>query len=249
MHITPNIFAGNVRLARKETLRQAVRLAFSGTASVIASGLIGAPSAAAGPFPPVVPLATLYPTGGGDGSRGFVLTGVTEYDTAGSSVAVAGDVNGDGIDDLIIGAHAAGYAANSAGESYVVFGSAQIAAPVFPLATLYPDAGGDGSRGFVVAGLQAANLSHAFLSSDAAVRGKGSRGLLRSGIDVYDYSGVSVSGAGDINGDGIADLIIGVERDDAGGHSAAGQSYLIFGSTQGFPPVLLLATLLPAGGG
>ena len=39
-----------------------------------------------------------------DGSNGFVLDGIDEYDISGRSVAGAGDVNGDGIDDLIVGA-------------------------------------------------------------------------------------------------------------------------------------------------
>lgn len=39
-----------------------------------------------------------------DGSNGFVLNGIDTFDESGVSVAYAGDVNGDGIDDLIIGA-------------------------------------------------------------------------------------------------------------------------------------------------
>ncbi len=39
-----------------------------------------------------------------DGSNGFVLNGIDEYDRSGRSVSGAGDINGDGIDDLIIGA-------------------------------------------------------------------------------------------------------------------------------------------------
>ncbi len=39
-----------------------------------------------------------------DGSNGLVLSGIDEFDFSGSSVSGAGDINGDGIDDLIIGA-------------------------------------------------------------------------------------------------------------------------------------------------
>ncbi len=50
-----------------------------------------------------------------------------------------------------------------------------------------------------------------------------------NGIDPGDYSGWSVSGAGDVNGDGLADLIVGVSRGDPGGNSSAGESYVVFG--------------------
>ena len=39
-----------------------------------------------------------------DGSNGFKLSGVAADDHSGRSVSAAGDVNGDGFDDLIIGA-------------------------------------------------------------------------------------------------------------------------------------------------
>ena len=52
----------------------------------------------------------------------------------------------------------------------------------------------------------------------------GSDGFVINGIDANDYSGVSVSGAGDINGDGVADLIIGADGADPNGNSFAGES-------------------------
>ncbi len=63
-----------------------------------------------------------------DGSNGFVLNGIDEDDRSGHSVSGAGDINGDGFDDLIIGTtDANGY--YSRGKSYVVFGFAPNAAP------------------------------------------------------------------------------------------------------------------------
>ena len=126
-------------------------------------------------FAPSLDLATL------DGSNGFVINGIKEDDWSGESVSGAGDINGDGIDDLIIGAPRASPNGNaSAGESYVVFGDSEGFAPSLDLATL------DGSNGFVI-----------------------------NGIDSGDYSGGSVSSAGDINGDGIDDLIIGAHTANA----------------------------------
>ncbi|NRA58132.1 MAG: FG-GAP repeat protein, partial [Phycisphaerales bacterium] len=73
--------------------------------------------AAAGGFPAALQLADL------NGATGFRLDGVADDDASGWSVAPAGDVNGDGIDDLIVGANAADPGGRrSAGTAYVVFG-------------------------------------------------------------------------------------------------------------------------------
>lgn len=54
-----------------------------------------------------------------DGNNGFIMNGVSEDDESGFSVSSAGDVNDDGIDDLIIGANLADPNGNlSAGSSY-----------------------------------------------------------------------------------------------------------------------------------
>ena len=74
-----------------------------------------------------------------DGSTGFRLDGVATDDQSGVSVASAGDVNGDGRADLIIGAFLADPNGNfSAGSSYVYLspasGGATYAAPPWPIA-------------------------------------------------------------------------------------------------------------------
>jgi hypothetical protein len=217
--------------ALRDPLRGAVRRALRLSTGVIAAGLaIGAVATAPrAPFPAVFPLASLLPGAGGDGSAGFVLNGNDAFGLSGLPVSAAGDVNGDGIGDLLIGAGFSDPGGRSnAGESYVVFGrdTAQTGKfpAAFPLARLLPGAGGDGSAGFVL-----------------------------NGIDVLDYSGRSVSAAGDVNGDGIDDLLIGAKYGDPGGRSNAGESYVVFGrdtaQAGNFPAVFPLASLLPGAGG
>ena len=163
-------------------------------------------------FPAVLELSDL------DGSNGFTLNGITFYDSAGESVSEAGDVNGDGFDDFIVGAPGAGgysyggygyYYYGGPGQSYVVFGSDD----GFPAELELSDL--DGSNGFVL-----------------------------DGVDAYDDAGSSVSSAGDFNGDGFDDLIVGAPDADPGDYySSEGQSYVVFGSDEGFPAILELSDL------
>jgi hypothetical protein len=57
-----------------------------------------------------------------DERSGLKVNGEAAYDASGGSVAVAGDFNGDGSDDLIIGAEGADPNGNRSGASYLVFG-------------------------------------------------------------------------------------------------------------------------------
>ena len=94
---------------------------------------------------PSLDLATL------DGTNGFRLIGVDEGDGSGNSVSSAGDVNGDGFADLIVGAPVPTAPVRTEGESYVVFGKASWAGtPSLDLATL------DGTNGFRLIGIDAA---------------------------------------------------------------------------------------------
>ena len=122
-----------------------------------------------------------------NGTNGFILNGINSGDQSGNSVASAGDVNGDGIDDLIVGAP---QASSVIGRSYVVFGSNKSWSSPMSLSSL------NGNNGFTI-----------------------------NGINAGDQSGFSVASAGDVNGDGIGDLIIGAYHVSL----QAGQSYVIFG--------------------
>ena len=70
-----------------------------------------------------------------------------------------------------------------------------------------------------------------------------SDGFVLEGIDWSDFSGQSVSSAGDVNGDGYADILIGALIADPGGVSGSGETYVVFGKSGSFGASLDLGSL------
>ncbi len=195
-----------------------------------------------------------------NGVNGFKLDGEpNSYSLSGYSVASAGDINGDGVDDLVIGAPDYNL---QTGRSYVVFGGAGVGSTgILALSSL------NGTNGFKLNG-DVHSMSGNSVASAGDINGDGVDDLLIGDAPLYDYmvgqtyvvfggagvgsteilhlsslngvsgfwligeavgdfSGFSVSGAGDVNGDGYADILIGAFAYP--GTGMIGRSYVVFG--------------------
>ncbi len=124
------------------------------------------------------------------GDSALILTGANDNDRAGYAVAGAGDVDGDGQADMLIGAYQEDSGGANAGAVYLVYGGAS----------------------------GTASLADA----DATF----------TGASDNDFAGFALAGAGDVDGDGYDDMLIGAYQEDSGG-SNAGAAYLILGPSSG----------------
>jgi hypothetical protein len=211
-----------------------------------------------------------------DGTNGFRITGYNDEQRLGFSVSTAGDINNDGTSDIIIGANGTN---NNRGDSYIIFGGESIGDGVDLLAL-------DGTNGFKIDGILEGNLFGTAVSNagdinndgiaDLAVTATrvnsngnensgatyvifgqegdfpedldlttldGNNGFVVKGANPGDFSGVSVSEAGDLNGDGIDDLLIGASQVDSGERADFGATYVVFGREDGFSNEINLSAL------
>ena len=200
--------------------------------------------------------------GSAAGSGGFVINGVVNSYMSGRSVSGAGDINGDGLADLLVGAYQNDEGGTYRGSSYVVFGKTGTTA--LELSSI----DGTSNEGFAINGVANRDKSGTSVSAAGNINGDvlddllvvaplrnangldsgasyvvfgkasaavidlsslGSSGFAINGVSASDYNGHSVSGAGDVNGDGFSDLIIGAPNVDINGVLNVGASYLVFG--------------------
>ena len=196
-------------------------------------------------------------TGGSLGDAAYTFVGAAEYDEAAVAVAAAGDVDGDGIGDILI----AGYHTRAA---YLVPGSSLGSSTTIDLSEAdytfrgifstgwalasAGDVDGDGLDDILIgvqgdsAGGYWAGAAHLILGSslgssstidlaDSDYKFVGEYGCIDWGL-CSDYAGAAVASAGDVDGDGLDDIIIGAEQ-YGGAMDATGAAYVILGSSLG----------------
>ncbi|MCI5043696.1 MAG: hypothetical protein MRY72_03275 [Aquisalinus sp.] len=211
-------------------------------------------------------------------NTGLTITGSQSGERFGTTSSDAGDVNNDGIADIIIGTSATGEDFNpeDAVEAYVIFGNSAGIASDLELSNLdgsngfildttedrsvnkvssIGDFNGDGIDDFIIGRQrESTNQNEAgvsyiiFGSSDGFDRTislpslNGSNGFAITGINENDYSGSDVSNLGDVNGDGLDDLIIGARYATPQG-IMTGAAYVLFGSAEGFSSTFSLSDI------
>lgn len=177
--------------------------------------------------------------------RGTItMAGLVPGETFGCSVASAGDVNGDGYDDVIVGAYQSGTAANPAGRAYIYFGGpksddrvdvtlgGEAANDAFGVSVAGAgDVNHDGFADVVVGAYEndarGANAGRAYVYFGGLVMDT-KPDLVLSGEAAGDAFGYAVGGAGDVNRDGFADIIVGAYENSSRG-AGAGRAYIFYG--------------------
>lgn len=175
---------------------------------------------------------------GSDGNIIYTAPGDTQGAALGSSVAAAGDMNSDGFDDIVAGAYLGG--PNGEGAARVFAGPS--GALMLPLNGDSPgdsfglsvagagDVNGDGIGDVLVGAPDDDNTA---TDSGMARVHSGATGAVLytfNGVNPNDRLGSGVGGGGDVDGDGVPDLAVGIQFDDQNG-TDAGAALVISGAT------------------
>lgn len=186
-------------------------------------------------------------------SADVIISGSASNNYFGWSIAGPGDVNGDGYDDILIGAKWNNEAGTRAGKVYLIYGRAfssqtfslSSADATFKGSAAYDylgtavsgagDVNGDGKADILMSATgydgtySAEGLVYLFYggSLSGAVSLSSAKATFR-GEAAYDAAGTALSTAGDMDGDGLSDFIVGVPSSDPSGRSGAGRVYVVF---------------------
>ena len=129
-------------------------------------------------------------------TQGNFSGGLLQYDNFGWSVASLGDLDGDLICDIAVGAVGDDDGGSRRGAIYILFLNA---------------------NGTV--------KSHQKISD--------TDGGFATPLDNYDEFGSAIANIGDLDGDGVTDIVVGASRDDDGGTNSVGAVYILFLNTNG----------------
>lgn len=178
------------------------------------------------------------------------LKGVEFGDEAGWTVAMPGDTDGDGHDDIVVGAPGGdGAAGANCGRIYLVLGPIRGAASLGLVAAAAiegeevndligevlagaGDVNGDGNADLLAGAVNDGYSGAAYLlyGPFAGMTSLSEAGARIQGEAAGDGAGVSLAGAGDTNADGFDDILVGASGNDAGADEA-GAAYLLLGGT------------------
>ena len=217
--------------------------------------LIGAYSGGSGPTYGGAVYLLLGPatTGGSLSSADATWEGLDSLSHFGTSLAVTGDLDGDGVDDFATGASRDDTAASAAGAVYVLRGPVATT-PTTASAAVWTGVAADDAAGHDVAGPgdvdgdgtpdllvgayglddggSAAGGAYLLLGPATAGGSLAAADAKLVGEDAGDLAGLSVGAAGDVDGDGLQDVLVGAYgRDEAGAN--AGMAYVVFGPISG----------------
>ncbi len=185
---------------------------------------------------------TVYVYSGLDGSVLHTWHGAKADDIIGNTVSGAGDVNGDGFDDVIVSAQRADPGGMSKAGSALVYSGAdgsllyqwdgESAFDQFGgLVSGAGDVNCDGYDDLLVGALFADPGGR--IDAGSAYLFSGANGTLLyqwNGQMAHDVFGQSVSNAGDVNADGVPDLVVGAQSTDPGGQQDAGSAFAFSGA-------------------